>query len=232
MATTPRELIEAAYPKSTRNMPGSIASEASELLKVLTRILHGLFAAGTRVNLTFFGTVDTVVKNAVGWARPSTAESVWLLTKDDGSRVHIVPFDDQGLMGSDPAVFRFGATYREAAASLQGVTDLMVYFSSRCETPADLDTAIDSRWPEQFNELVVLLLSYYLAVKDGRAEEYAGLEAQVEHWFSLYLAFLEHETVGEVRRYDPVRFGVTEGLVPLMQILGLVKPGRSKEGGR
>lgn len=221
MATTPQELLEAAYAKSTKNDPQVLATEDPELLNQVTRYLQALFAAGTRVNLTYFGKKESVTKGGTGWARPVTAEAVWLITKADGTKVHIVPFDDQALMGSAPAVYRYGGMYHEANGSLASVSSLDFHYSSQCEAPATLTTAIDSRWPERFNELLVCLLAYYLAVKDGRPEEYAGLEAQIEHHSALYLAFLEHETVGELRRYEPMRVGSTETFVPLTQLLGL-----------
>lgn len=218
---TPRDYLEAAYAKSTKNTPGAIATEATELLNQVNRYIRGLFAAGTRMNLTYFGETSTVEKDAVGWARPDTAESVWLVTKTDATKVSIVPVDDQAVMGSRPALYRFGGIYREANGSLTDVTDLEFFFASRPADPADLDSDIDSRWPNQFDELPITMLAHYLALKDGRDEELAGLIAQIEHWYALYLAFLEHETVGEIRRFQPVRVNPSEAIVPITQILGL-----------
>ncbi len=223
MSITPREIIEAAYPKSTKNQPGAIATEGPELLNQVNRVMAGLLAAGSRINVTYFGAKETVTKTGAYWARPATAEAVFLVTKTDGTKVHIVPFDDQALMGTEPAVYRYGGAYYEANSSLSAVSDLDLFFSQEFTAAATLDTSLDARWPDRFNELPILLTAYYLSVKDGRPEEYAGLEAQIQHQFSLYLAFLEHETLGELRRFEPVRFNASEAVVPITDLLGLAR---------
>ncbi|MFP3948894.1 MAG: hypothetical protein ACLFWG_09205, partial [Longimicrobiales bacterium] len=65
--TTPEDIIYAAYPKSKKNVPGQIGTEASELLELVGRALRGLFIVGTRVNPLLFAKNTTQAGASGGW---------------------------------------------------------------------------------------------------------------------------------------------------------------------
>jgi hypothetical protein len=221
MATTPRNILHAAYAKSKKNQPGQIAAEATELLEVVIRSTRGLFAFGARINPTYFGASISVVASGGAWARPAGAEAIfWIEETIAGTKVDLVPFDDRGAAGStDNAVYRYGQKYYIAVTNPLISLDLTFFYSKRPDDPADLDTNLDGLWPEQFNELLVLEVAIYLAIKDGRQEELAPLMAQRDSWARLYAAHLEHEHWGETRRWGHMKLFNTEALVPVHMLL-------------
>lgn len=218
VTTTPRQILNAAYARSAKNQPGQIATEATELLGFVIRTFRLLYAMAARVNPAFFGAEKSGLTYASpGWARPEDAELVWRIEKADGTRVLVVPFDDRQIDTYQPAVYRFGQIYRPAHTDPSSQDTLTFFYSKRPADPPDLDTPVDALWTEQFNELPILEVAIYLALKDGRTEEAEELKPERDRWLQLFLAFLEHETVGEVRRFAPAFHGPS--VAPLQALL-------------
>jgi hypothetical protein len=221
MATTPRQILHAAYAKSKKNQPGQIAAEQTELLEVVIRATRGLFAFGARINPTYFGASSSVVSSGGGWPRPSGAEVIFKIEQTiSKADVAVVPFDDRQAAGIlDPAVYRYGQKYWIAVTNPLISLDLTFFYSKRPSDPANLDANLDALWTDQFNELLVLEVAIYLAIKDNRQEELAALAAQRDSWALLFAAHLEHETWGEIRRWGHQRLFNTEALVPTRLLL-------------
>ena len=196
---TPREIITAAYAKSTKNQPEEIATNETELLEVVNRKVRSLFSPAATVNPLAFGKTDTMTWGGTAYPRPTDAESVFRI-ENAGAKVHIVPFDDRGLMGTQDAVYVLGTNYY-VASGLAGNPALTAWYSKTPTDAADIDATIDASWPETFNNLIVLDVALYLAEKDGRDEELPGLRQDRTEWLNLFTAYLNHETVGETRRY-------------------------------
>jgi len=229
VTTTPRQILTAAYAKSTKNRPGTIATESTELLQVVIRAMRGLYALAARVNPTFFATDTDVAFASPGWLRPDLAESIFRIertaattggTGAAGDEVVVVPFDDRTAESGIGAVYRIGQTYRPAgnAPDPTGGT-LKFYYSKRPSDPANLDATVDSMWTEQFNELLILEVAMYLALKDGRGDEVAALRGDRDTWARLFIAFLEHGEVNERRRFGHLRRFNTNTVIPLGQLL-------------
>lgn len=222
VTTTPRQILTGAYAKSKKNQPGQIATESTELLQVVIRAMRGLYAFATRINPTFFADTFDVAYAAPGWARPEGAESIWRIEfQATGAEVVVVPFDDRKAEELLAAVYRFGQIYRPAGnANDPGATDSLTFFySKRPSDPADLDSPVDALWQEQFNELLILEVAIYLALKDGRQAEADALKEERDRWATLFVAFLEHETIGERRRWAHLRVFNTQVLVAASQLL-------------
>lgn len=369
VVTTPQDILYAAYAKSTKNSPGTIATESTELLQVVIRALRGLYALAARVNPTFFATKQNIVsgdgittalslvKNAgaatfktstvasafqvggtalaftgaaaqaftaahpitagkwgaillqvsqasltavtskivgatqttaqayataadavaalpaadagclavahiliqagttwtantsyldnniaacisatmvpyapttVGWSRPIDAESVWRIeataatvpTTTAGTEVVVVPFDDKGAEAGKPAVYEFGQQFYGAGNTLDPTSGtLQLFYSRRPTDPATLASTLDASWLDQFNEILILEVAAYLALKDGRADEYVALSKDQEKWVKQFIMFLEHSTANERRRFAHVRRINTQTLVPLSSFL-------------
>lgn len=222
VTTTPRAIIEGAHGKSLKNKAGQIATDATELLNVVIRATRGLWAFAARINPTFFSTSTSVAFASPGWARPVNAESVFRIENVTPVEVVVVDIDDRKAETGKPAVYRLGQIYRGAGNALDPISgNLTFFFSKRPTDPANLDALLDPLWEgaEQFNELAILEVAIYLALKDGRAEEIPGLTADRDNWAQLFAAFLEHETVNVVRRYGHVRRFNTDSLVPVMSLL-------------
>lgn len=222
MATTARDIIVAAYARSSKNRPGSLATDATELLAVLARALRGLFAVGVKVNPEFFGASADVNFAGAGWKRPADAESVLRIEfQADKREVVVVPFSDRSAEPALPAVYRMGQTYRSAGNASDPVNETLTFhYAKRADVPVNLDAAIDPLWPESYNELLISQVAIYLALKDGRADEAAALADERNNWLKLFVAFLQDETANERKRFAHVRQVNIDSLVALVSVGG------------
>lgn len=229
VTTTPRDILMSAYAKSTKNKPGTIATESTELLQVVIRAMRGLYALAARVNPTFFATESTVTFAGTGWARPLEAESIFRIERtalttggsgSAGSEIALVPFDDRAAESGMGAVYRIGQEFRPAGNPPDPTGgELKFFYSKRPTDPANLDTTLDATWTEQFNELLILEVAIYLAIKDARADEVVALRTDRDSWARLFIGFLEHAEVNERRRYGHLRRFNANTLIPLGQLL-------------
>jgi hypothetical protein len=209
--STPNDLIVAAYGLSNQNQPDQIASRATELRDVVTRAGRGLWAFAARINPEFFGNWGDTARTAGDppyWVRPK-AELVWRMeiqTPVPKTEVVVVPRSDLKADLARPCVWTLGQRYYSAGNPLDpGNIPITFFWSDFFPKPATIDTVIDSRWPEQFDELLIREVGLYLAIKDGRPDEVEGLTAERDRWAQLFAAFLEHETTNRVYRYGSVR---------------------------
>lgn len=221
VTTTPTDILTAAYSKSTKNRPGSIATESTELLQVVIRAMRGLYAFAARINPTYFAETAAVAFASPGWARPQNAESVYRIEDPTAAEVVVVPFDDRAAESGKPAVFSFGQIYRPASAGVPNPQsgNLTFFYAKRPTDPATLVATLDALWTEQFNELLILEVAIYLASKDGRADELGPLMQSRDKWATLFAAFLEHETANERRRYGHVARINIKSIVPAYSLL-------------
>ena len=225
VTTTPRDIIVAAYAKSMKNKPGTIATETTELLQLVIRSMRGLYSVAARVNPTFFAEDVDVTLAASAWARPETAESIYRIervtgttggTGNAGDEVAVVPFDDKKAEEGMNAVYEFGQKFKSAGNSLDPTGgDLKFYYAKRPTDPADLDTAIDAQWQESYDELLILETAIYLAMKDTRGEETGNLKGERDVWAQLFIAFLEHSTANMRARFGHYHLINTKRLIPL-----------------
>lgn len=231
MATTVRQVLNAAYAKSKKNVPGQIASEATELKGVVYRALIGLYTVAARVNPLFFGDSDDVGYVSPGWAEPDAAESVFRIeaasggTITAGTEIIVVPRDQLTIeAGNKPAVYYLGQTYRSAGNSGDpGASDSLTFFySKRPDEPATVNENLDSTWDEYFNELLILETALYLIAKDAdpaRATEFQHLTSERDRWVKQYVAHLEHVFTNETRQWGHIHTFNTQSIVPLNDLI-------------
>lgn len=222
MATTVKDIITAAYSRSTKNRPGHIASESTELLQVVIRTLRRMFALSVNHNVTYYGEKKTVAYNGTkgGWPHPAGIQSINRIELlATGKEVREVSYEDREAEKGIPSVYSYGQVFYAAGNDGDpGNTDSLVLF---CSTrPAALTTlegdtgTIDPRWPEDFNEVLINRVARYLAVKEGgRGEELAALEDEYKEWLEDYTNFLRHETTTLVLRFGHSRAHNTVGAV-------------------
>lgn len=227
MATTVREIIDAAYATSKKNQPGAIASETGELLALVNRSLRGFFAEGARHNRKIFGRRIVVDfddgEERGGWPRPASAESVVRIEAggdgdiptvgggkiETGTQIVEVPFDQRNAEPGKPCVYSYGQIYYSAGKDNDPLpdsgTELVFFCSMRPTTLTALEGAggvLDPLWPEQFNQLLILDIARYLAVKDGgREDEVAAFAQEYEREHQRFIEFLQHESTTEVKSY-------------------------------
>lgn len=234
VTTTAQMILNWAYGKSRDNQPGTIATESDELLELVTRSLRGLFAVAARVNPTFFAITADVAFAGSKWVRPETAESIFRIEAavaspptsiTAGTEIVRVPYDQRTVEPGLQAVYRYGQAYypRSTSATVNPISPqngtLTFYFSKRPATIASLATIIDTMWAESFNELLILEVAIYLALKDARDREVPPFIAARDAWLRQYIAFLEHEDVGERRSYGHVQRFNTQSRVPVTSLL-------------
>jgi hypothetical protein len=201
MATTYNQILAAAYGRSSKNIPGKIATDAVELLTLIYRSLAGLYSFAADINPQFFGVTSQVVFAAGGWARPVGAESVWRIETLAGLEVVTVPIDDRKAELGKPALYRLGQKFFSAGNPLDPTAaDLVFWYSKTPTVPALLTDVIDATWPETYNPLLIDETALWLGIKDGRAEELGEIKESRDNWLNLFSEFLIHETVNEVRR--------------------------------
>lgn len=202
--TTPLALIQAAYLKSAKNMPNTIATDATELLGLVTRILRRYYAVAARIQWETFGLKDVVEEDSGGWPFPENVESLARVELEDGTLVRIVPIDDRALGVPEPSVYELGGKLYPAGNAADpdpAADDLVFWYAKRPDDPATINDVVDALWAEQFNELLHFDIAAYLAVKDGRDDELQSLAAQRENWYALYTAWLEHRVQGGLKRF-------------------------------
>lgn len=200
--STYNEILAAAYGRSSKNIPGKIATDATELLNLMWRALAGLYSAAADINPMFFAESVAVPFAAGGWARPTGAESVFRIEiPATGVEVVTVPIDDRAAESGKPALYRLGQKFITAGNALDPVAGNLTFFYSKQPTkPALLADNIDATWPETYNPLLINEVALWLAIKDGRSEEVGPVKEDRDSWLALFTAFLDHETTNEVRR--------------------------------
>jgi hypothetical protein len=204
MATTVRQILDAAYATSSRNRPGTIANESVELVGVVQRALNGLFADALKHNRVFYAVRRVVAFDpvVVGWPRPARTYSIIRIEKPSGEEVVEVPFDNREADVSRPAVYAVGRNFHSAGNSADPVNgNLAMICSVFPAVLANVDSVIDPLWPEEFNGLLIMRVARYLAAKDSRPEDAAAIMSEWEPEYGLYVGYLREHTTTLVREH-------------------------------
>lgn len=212
MATL-RQLIDAAYSRSTFNDPDKLATDR-ELAAVIDRRFKEMFSIAAGINPYYFGKRSTVEGVAGEWSRPVDAEMIARVEMADGTEVTVVPFEDKEAE-LPPCVYAFGRKYYKTPEStaLPDTATLTFFYS---KSPATMSTAadeLDADWPEQFNDLIVLHVARYLAVKDQRVEEVQLFDAELASLLQSFQRHLMHENYAMVARWGHRARLVSQGPV-------------------
>lgn len=201
MATTYNQILAAAYGRSSKNIPGKIATDATELLNLIWRALAGLYSFAADINPEFFGVTSQVQFANGGWPRPAGAEAVWRIETLAGLEVVTVRRSDLKAELGMPALYKLGQKWYSAGNPLDPTNaDLIFFYSKQPTVPALLTDVIDATWPETYNPLLIDETALWLAIKDGRQDEVGEIKESRDNWLKLFSAFLDHETMNEVRR--------------------------------
>lgn len=213
---TVKALIEAAYARSTFNDPDKLATD-KELAAVVNRRLMELFSIGASQNPFYFGKKSGAVAydaGVTGWPRPVDAEMVIQVTGSTVGKVSVVPFEDQEA-NLAPRLYAFGQVYFSVGADVPTTDTLTFHYSKR---PAEITAAtdpVDTMWPEQFNDLIVLDVAQYLAIKDQRPDEAALLKGEEADLFQAFIRHLSHENYAMVARWGHRARVVGQGVSPV-----------------
>lgn len=215
VTTTVTDIIVASLAKSTKNRANAIATSATELTAAVYRSICGAFSLAASIDPTFFGKSASVGAVSGAWPFPEDAESIFRI-ESGGVEVALVPQDDKQAERVRPAIFRVGRSFYGAGnAGDPAAGNLTFWYSKRPAALTALADVLDAMWLEAYNELLVLDLAIYLAVKDGRDDEAQLLGAERVKWIDLFTAHIMHATVNEVRRFGNVNQFNSNARTPL-----------------
>ncbi|HYF53856.1 MAG TPA: hypothetical protein VEA41_06325 [Salinarimonas sp.] len=222
MPTLVQDIIDQAYGLSSKNRPGAIANEGTELVRVVYRALRKAFSEGKKHNRNFYGKKADVAFDAGvgGWARPDEAEMIVRIQTPALAEVVVVPINQRDVeAGGRKAVYEWGQVFFPGGNAGDPTNEVLTFFYSgqpRALTNVSGDPAgtLDPLWPEQFNDILILEVARYLARKDGRANELAVMDSELDEWYGLYRDFLQCSTGNLVKGYDHAGNVHTSQVVP------------------
>lgn len=208
MATTPRDIIVAAYATNAANQPGAITTDETELLDLVNRLVRALFSEAASINPTYFGkraTVNAATPNA-GWPVPADAEAVFRVETPGGVNVWVVPYDDRALDPDRITVFFLGRRYWPAG-NVNDVTsgDLVFWYARQPVDAATIDSVIDPDFPDGMVGVLIGLVALYLDIKDRRLQDAEAQQGVREQWLGIWREHVLHLNAGETRLNDSPR---------------------------
>lgn len=221
VTTTVQDLLDGAFAKSTKNQPGTIATNAVELYEVTVRIIRGVYAFAAEINPVRFSATEDVVGVGGVWARPEAAQAILRIESSGFGEVVVVPYDDRLCADPKPALYEFGSGFNTVLGqtSPPGATDTLTFWYSKRPddpNPTDLTGVIDPDWNEDFNELLILEIAIYLALKDGRFDEVEVLKADRNAWAHRFGSYLQHATANMQRRFGHRKHVNVDSLLPML----------------
>lgn len=175
--TIAQDLIEAGYSRSAANDPGKLATDG-ELLKVLNRIYQVLYALKavsspeqhtTDANLVLVASEGTIPADSIDIRRVEGFSG----TVTAGSPIGVIPLEEKSRgWHLAPSMYRKGAKLISLGrVGDPGAADTVKLFHIDAPTKlVALATAIDSRYPDRFEELLVVELAMYLSTKDTKRD--------------------------------------------------------------
>jgi hypothetical protein len=221
VTTTVLNILDGAYAKSNKNQPATIATEATELTQLVLRILRGVYNFAAEVNPIHFSETAAVVGVGGQWERPESAEAIFRIETAAFAEVVVVPFDDRLCEEPLPSLYEFGGFFTADAAqtAAPGDTDTLTFwYSKRPDDPTPLDETgvLDPDWQEDYNELLILEVAIYLALKDGREGEVELLKVDRNVWAVRFASYLQHATSNLRRRYGHKKRVNVDTLLPML----------------
>lgn len=215
MSTTAKDLIQAAAASRTANDPDKLWTPA-ELIGVVGRKVRSLYSRASRVNPWYFSKVTNVTPDGTVWALPTDAivplhfygggdagtGAAAVLgggTDPDADEVSLVLINDLDAELA-PRVYQLGRSLyspggaSDPSASVNGdkLNIVHSFMHAALDATAAWDAAantLDASWPEHFNDLLILRLQRYIALKDGRQGDIEGIEDE----YALVLADFDQE---------------------------------------
>lgn len=215
---TVNDVLAAAMVLLRRFQEDALISGAGlEVVEAVRRTLNGIYQIGARVNPGYHGKVLAVAESAGTWTRPADAELVTLL--QDSTGVEVFPSTPEEPI-PDPArsfVVRWGQVYRRPTGVVVPAGALTFWYSRRPAAPTTLASEVDLE--DTFASLLIYDVGAWLAHRDENWEGLAAIISDRDRYLSLYVASLEHESVGTVRNVGQTGTYDSPSLVDLKSLL-------------
>ncbi|MBA3645291.1 MAG: hypothetical protein H0W63_03865 [Gemmatimonadaceae bacterium] len=218
---TPRQIITRAVAKSVKS---TVLNQTTEGLDRVKQIVRTMFVIAARVNPEFFVGSATVAHDAGigGWAVPDSAEAVFFVGTTRTGECAILTFADRTMeAGVKASVYRFGQKFNTPGGTLDpnAADSAVMYYSRRPTDPVGLDNAIDGDFPVNHNQLLIDEMAVYLAIKDGRPDDIELFKQDRDNSLKLFVAHMEHATLGVRMRYRGQRDLHTNSIIALSSLL-------------
>lgn len=188
-----------------------------EIVRAVNRSLGGIFRIGARVNPGYHGATDAVAPTGDAWTRPADAELVTLIRNAAGDRVFVSHPEDPVPDPEELFLIRWGRVYRRPAGLVEPTGELTFYYSRRPAAAAALADEVDLE--DAFRALLEFDLGAWFAHRDERWDELGVLWQERDRELGLYLASLEHESVGDVRNVGQTGTFDSPSLIDLKHLL-------------
>ncbi len=222
--TTVQDILDGAYGTSTKNQPETIATEATELLKVVKRKIAGIYAFAARINPIHFSASLNVVGVASQWERPQASNAIFRIENATFGEIVVVPFDDRLAAEPKPSLYEFAGLFTADSAQTAppaATETLTFWFRKRPDdpNPDNLTGVLDPDWDDAYSDLLIFELAIYLSLKDGeesRPGELEGLKAERNQWAQLFGSYLQHSTANLQRRFGHRKHVDVETLLPML----------------
>lgn len=210
-----------SYGYSKKSQPDRIANEGEELRELAFRVLQAVFQVAARINWTYFGaTSGAVASTSGGWLIPTAAELIgWMSTDgstDPSSRVFPVGIGEVDPEPGRATVYRLGPRFFPGV-NITTAASIHFLYSRTPTEPPDTTTAIETDYPVSHEDLLILEMAMYLALKDGRHAEMRELEPMRDVAALRFAQHLQHAAVGIPRTWFPQRFQGEE-FSPLLRV--------------
>lgn len=223
---TYQELMDRAYGQSTKNQPGEIAEEDTELLELAHRIFQALYSIGHIIAPSFYAAETEQTHNGNGgWDQPDEADVIFLLQDPDGEEVVVAPFDEKDVAPDSPSVYAIGQTFKPTTSSDPDPQppgdNLTIYHTVAPAEPADKTDDIPAEYPGNHIDLPILQVALYLTRKDlgGRQGEYQVLAGERDKELARYVGMLENHLPTMQSRFSSPKRVADRSLVSFRELL-------------
>lgn len=210
--TTAQTIITDGLSSSAVNVPGTLATQATELLTHLSIELGTMFSVAQQENPLYFGSIATISYTGGAWTRPADALVIARLEATNnttgspapanGTEVVIVPIDDRDIMAGTPAVYEFGQKFYGAGNGGDPTGgDLRCFYGRAPALPSAIGDTLDTPWPNQFNKILTLGVAAYLARKDGRDGDAQAFVSDQTALMGLFRNYVQSATLTTHQRF-------------------------------
>lgn len=211
---TAQQIIDAAIARSSKNT--ARLADPAELLRMLglaldKYVMHAAVTAPKTFEEVAFVERDSDTYDTDGWWVIPDNIIVVTLIEDwaiPGTEIPVIPDNERRLWRGIPALTRRSNVLYPSPLSLEAMEEidtLMILGAIQLERPAELTDEMDGRWPERHDTLLEIELARYMATKDGRADELAGLDIEEKAALALYDSWLAVQMANVVSRHGPVQ---------------------------